>query len=239
MSVPQERRSGAPRIMLLITRAEEERRLETLLEQLRMPILLQCRGRGTAPSEMLDIFGLSGTARQLTAGLLPREDVPEALGLVRRHLGVHRRGQGIALTLPVTGLQAPVLQMLEEEKHRERPETAEEEREGEMRTVQEKTEYALIWTAVASGFGEDVMDAARSAGAKGGTVLKGLRRTDRQAAQPLGFGAQEGQEFVMIVTPREKKAAIMSAICEACGLRSGAHGLVLSLPVEEAVGLEG
>ena len=30
----------------------------------------------------------------------------------------------------------------------------------------------------------------------------------------------------------------MSAICEACGLRSPAHGVVLSLPVEDAIGLE-
>ena len=42
----------------------------------------------------------------------------------------------------------------------------------------------------------------------------------------------------MIVAPREKKGDILSAISAACGLRSEAHGLVLSLPVEDAVGLE-
>ena len=43
----------------------------------------------------------------------------------------------------------------------------------------------------------------------------------------------------MIVAPKAKKSAIMSAICDACGLRTAAHGVVLSLPVEEAIGLEG
>ena len=39
-------------------------------------------------------------------------------------------------------------------------------------------------------------------------------------------------------TPREKKKAVMSAISEACGLRSKAHGIVIALPVDEAIGLE-
>ena len=42
----------------------------------------------------------------------------------------------------------------------------------------------------------------------------------------------------MIVAPKSKKSDIMSAICNACGLRTAAHGVVLSLPVEDAVGLE-
>ena len=236
MAVPQDGARSAPRLLVLITRAEEERRLEGLLADLEIPILFQCRGKGTAPSEMLDIFGLSGTTRQLTAGLLPKERIQEAFALVRRHLSVHQRGRGIALTIPVTGLQAPVLEALGA--GGQSVAGTEEHLEEAMTAMHEKTEYALIWAAVASGFSEDAVDAARAAGAKGGTVLKGRRRNSPQAGQALGLPLQDGQEFVLIVVPKEKKAAIMSAICEACGLRSPAHGVVLSLPVEDAIGLE-
>ena len=235
MSVLQERAASSPRLLVLITRAEDDRRLEELLEELAFPVLYQCRGKGTAPSEMLDIFGLSGTARQLTAGLLPKSAVKEVFAAVRRTLCVHQRGRGIAVTIPVTALQAPVLDLLRDGTASR---GAKESEEGAMAFMGESSGYAVIWASVASGFSDDVVDAARSAGAKGGTVLKGRRRNSERAGQHLGLSVQEGQEFVMIVAPKEKKSAIMSAICSACGLRTAAHGTVLSLPVEDVLGLE-
>ena len=42
----------------------------------------------------------------------------------------------------------------------------------------------------------------------------------------------------MIIIPNHKKAEIMSAISHSCGMKSEAHGVVLSLPVEDVLGLE-
>ena len=42
-----------------------------------------------------------------------------------------------------------------------------------------------------------------------------------------------------MVVPREKKGAIMSAIISACGLSTKAHGVIVSLPVDDVIGLEG
>ena len=54
----------------------------------------------------------------------------------------------------------------------------------------------------------------------------------------LGLSLQEEQELTMIVVPQEKKAAVMVAVSQACGLRTEAHGVVLSVPVDEVMGLE-
>ena len=80
MAALQESNRFAPRMMVFITRLEDEKRLERLLEDLHIPILYQCRGKGTAPSEMLDIFGLSGTTRSLSrwAGSSPSTSGAEA-----------------------------------------------------------------------------------------------------------------------------------------------------------------
>ncbi len=75
-------------------------------------------------------------------------------------------------------------------------------------------------------------------GAKGGTVLKGRRRSAQRVSEHLGISTQDGQDFVLIVVPKEKKSAVMAAISHACGLKTPAHGLVMSLPVDEALGLE-
>ena len=72
----------------------------------------------------------------------------------------------------------------------------------------------------------------------GGTILKGRRQNSERISRKLGISMQEEEEFVVIVTPREKKAAVMNAISDACGLRTDAHGIILSLPVDEVIGLE-
>lgn len=227
-----------PRLLLFITRTEDEKRLEALLDEVHVPIFYQCRGKGTAPSEMLDIFGLSGSVRLITLGILPKFLVPNALKKIGRQLYFHQRGGGIVVTLPVTGLQTPVFQTLNEETRDQLAQQIKERIERDMAEMHEHSNYSMIWVSVANGYSDDVIDAAQAAGAKGGTILKGRRRNSEHVSQHLGISIQDEQDFVLIVVPREKKAAIMSAITAACGLRTPAHGVVFSLPVDEAVGLE-
>lgn len=238
MAASQEEKSLSPRMLIFITRVEDEKKLEETFDARHVPILYQCRGKGTAPSEMLDIFGLSGTTRLLTVGILPRFMVGELFRTAGRQLGFYRRGGGIGLSVPLTGLQSQVFRVLNDEAQSAVEKRIEERIEGDMEEVREKSEYAVVWASVANGYSDDVIDAARAAGARGGTVLKGRRRNSERVSQHLGISMQEGQDFVMIVVPRDKKAAVMAAICASCGLATPAHGVVLSLPVDEVVGLE-
>ncbi len=43
----------------------------------------------------------------------------------------------------------------------------------------------------------------------------------------------------MIIVPKVRKTEVMSAISAACGTQTGAHGVVISLPIDDALGLEG
>ena len=49
MSFPQDAKLAAPRMLLAITRPEEEKKLEAIFDAVHVPILYQCRGQGTAP----------------------------------------------------------------------------------------------------------------------------------------------------------------------------------------------
>ena len=234
MKIPETANRIEPRLVLTVTREEDERGLEELLAELQIPIFYQCRGKGTATSEMLDIFGLSGTTRLITINLVPKFLAGSLLEALERRFSLRRRGTGISLTLPITALQSPVLEMLKEEAAENRPQ---ERRQQDMACSQETGNYTVIWASVACGYADDAVGAARAAGATGGTILKGRRKNTPWASMHLGVCAQEEQEFVMVVVPREQKQAVMSALAGACGLASPAHGLVLSLPVEDAVGL--
>ena len=94
----------------------------------------------------------------------------------------------------------------------------EERVDSDMSDMQTSAGYTAIWVALSNGYSSDAIDAARSAGAMGGTILKGRRQNSKRISQKLGISMQEEEEFVVIVTPREKKAAVMNAISDACGL---------------------
>lgn len=95
----------------------------------------------------------------------------------------------------------------------------------------------LIVAIVNNGYADDVMEAARDAGARGGTILHargaGVEAQDRF----YGITIQSEKEVVLLVVEQENKAAIMKAICAKAGLKQEGRGLVFSLPVEDAVGM--
>ena len=222
-----------PRIVIAITREEDEKKLAEVLDSMNVSISFQLRGKGTAPSEMMDIFGLSGTTRVITFAILAKFQAVPLFEVMRRQLFFHQKGGGIAITVPIIGLQSHVLQMLNEEARAD----VEETMKGDEKEMREKSEYTLICVSVGNGYSDDVIDAARDAGAKGGTIIKGRRRGSERANQLFGISIQEEQEFIMIVVPREKKNEIMSAITKVCGLGTDAHGIVISVPVDDVMGL--
>lgn len=238
MNMPKERECLCPRILMTITRVEDEEKLEKLLKEVHLPIVHQCFGKGTAPTEKLDIFGLSGSCRLITMIFLSRQKGRNLFHIMEQRLDFRKRGGGIALTIPVTGLQNHTLNLLKNEEHSEVENYMEEKINEELSQTESNMEYVIICVSISAGYSDDVIDAARSAGAKGGTVLKGRRRDALQVSPYLGLPNQEGQEFVIIVAPKTKKREIMLSINHSCGLGTDAHGVIVSLPVEDVLGLE-
>ena len=99
--------------------------------------------------------------------------------------------------------------------------------------------YELLITIVNLGFSEEVMDAARQAGARGGTILH-VRGTGSQAeAKFFGITIQPEKELVLIVAPKEHRTPIMQAICQRAGLHTPGSGITFSLPVTAVAGISG
>lgn len=238
MSIPEEEKLSVPRMFIFITRVEDEKKIEGIFDSMHIPISYQCRGQGTAPSEIMDIFGLGGTTRLITVGFLPKFAVKELFEKTGKQIAFHQRGGGIVITIPITGLQSPLLHMLNGESRAMMENRIKERTEDGMEQTREKSGYNVIWVSASAGYSDMVVDTAREAGAKGGTVLRGRRRNSEHVSQKFGISLQDEQDFVMIVVPREKKSEVMAAICSSCGLNTPAHGIVVSLPVDDAIGLE-
>ena len=100
----------------------------------------------------------------------------------------------------------------------------------------EEYNSVLIVTVVDKGNTETVMNAARSVGASGGTVVR-AKGTGAEIAKFFGVSISEEKEMVYIVAKREMRDDIMHAIMENAGTSTEAHGIVFSLPVDKVVGI--
>lgn len=97
--------------------------------------------------------------------------------------------------------------------------------------------YDLIYAIVNRGFADEVMAAAKSAGAFGGTVVNARGTGTNELQQFFGTVIQPEKEIVMILTEREKRNGIMEAICRDAGLSKPGKGVCFSMPVDSVSGI--
>ena len=97
--------------------------------------------------------------------------------------------------------------------------------------------YEMIFCIVNSGFSDTVMDAAKSAGARGGTVIRGRGTADREAEELFHIAIHPEKDIVMIIVPTAIKDAVLHALYDAVGLDSAGQGIAFSVPIDKAVGL--
>ena len=191
-----------------------------------------CLAQGTAGSDILAVLGLDSTDKSFICCLEPDYKVHGLLSLVSERLQLRKPGKGIAFTMPLTGINSSVLQLLQGQNE----EAPREKEEKKMETCGKTTKYDLILSVVNQGYDEDVMDAAKGAGARGGTILHGRKISVADEAKFFGIPIQAEKDIVTILTTHEKKGDIMKAINQACGMATEARGIIFSLPIEDIEG---
>lgn len=100
-----------------------------------------------------------------------------------------------------------------------------------------KDKYQMILCIVNSGFSETVMEAAKDAGARGGTVIHARGTANKEAEQFFHITIQPDKEIVMILVTDGIKDAVLHALYQSAGLKTEGQGIAFSLPVDEVVGL--
>lgn len=97
--------------------------------------------------------------------------------------------------------------------------------------------YRLIVSIVNRGFETAAMDAARGAGATGGTLLNARGAGAREAEKAFGIAVQPEKEVMFILSPEERCAEIMRAIVAKAGLNTAGAGICFTLPVDSVLGV--
>ena len=81
------------------------------------------------------------------------------------------------------------------------------------------------------------MDAARAAGAAGGTVIHAKGTGMEGAERFLGVSLGKEKELILIVSKTADKNKIMRAVMDKAGLSTKAKSIIFSLPVTSTAGM--
>ena len=95
------------------------------------------------------------------------------------------------------------------------------------------TGKVMITVIINSGYADDVMAAARKAGARGGTILNARGTGTAEDVKFFGIVLVPEKEMLMIVTETEKAPAIIEAINKVPHLCEPGGGIVFTTNVEE------
>ncbi len=187
-------------------------------------------GHGTAHKGILSVLGLKDTAKDVVFTFLPSHVAANALRRLSYALDIDRPGKGIAFVLPVGSVAgAATLKMLMGGEDAVRPE--------EEKQMSEKISHELIVAIINKGFSEAVMDAARPAGAGGGTGIHARGAAPQEGSHFFGITIQPEKEMLLIVVDQEHKIPVMQAVTKAAGMQTEGHGIVFSLPVTALMGI--
>ena len=92
--------------------------------------------------------------------------------------------------------------------------------------------FELILCIVNAGYSQNVMEAARSAGARGGTNVRGRGSANPEAEEFFNITIQPDKELVFILVSTKIKDTVLKAVYKNSGLPTEGQGIAFSLPVE-------
>ena len=185
-------------------------------------------GRGTASSELLDVLGLGSTERDVLITLASKSVARRLMRLLKEDRPEGLEAKGLAFDIALTGLNNIVATALERQGQRGENGGAPMEREDK---------NSLIMLMVNQGYTDEVMNTAREAGARGGTVLRARHAADGDVGRFYGISVQEEKEILLIVAAGDTRGAIMETVNKKHGLRTPAGAVILSVPLDHVVRL--
>ncbi|MCI8328696.1 MAG: P-II family nitrogen regulator [Oscillibacter sp.] len=186
-------------------------------------LILGALGRGTATTEVLDYLGLEATEKVVLLLAAPRSS--RLVRKAARELWLDVPGRGILMTVPIASVGGA----------RARDELLQWQAEED--DMEKEITHELIVVITNRGCTDQVMDAARSAGAAGGTTIQAKGTGTKLARKFLGVSLAAEKEMVFILTRIQDRTPIMKAVMAQAGMQTKAQSVAFSMPVTDLAGL--
>jgi len=179
-------------------------------------------GRGTADNRWLKLLELTDIRKEVVLMVCEESVGERALAEIDRVVKFSRPKHGIAFTMPVGAFI------------------------GSGDTYDYKfsvqngggdSMYRAVFVIVDKGKGETVMDVAREAGARGGTIVNARGSGIHETAVFLNMEIEPEKEIVLMLTPVDLTERIVTAVREGLRIDEPGNGIIWVQPVNETYGI--
>lgn len=162
-----------------------------------LPQTVAMLGHGTAAKSMLDLLGIESTEKRIIMTVANSEKTQQFIKDMRQQLYIGIPGHGIVIAIPIKsvggGKTLAYLNNGEQQPARYTPEL--------------NGKYELIVIVANEGRTDQVMNAARAAGATGGTVLHGKGTGSQNPKKFYNVSIASEKEVILMVAQNDRKAA--------------------------------
>lgn len=198
----------------------------SLLHANDVQMTLTMLGKGTATREQLNLYGLEATEKAVVCGVAGSAQTRQIIKSAKRKLFIDIPGNGIMMSIPLKSVGGGrTLAYLTDN-------VTPDDSVPEM-----KFDHELVVVVLNEGYTDPVMNAARSVGAAGGTVLHAKGTGAKKADKFLGVSLADEKEMIFIVSKASEKGKIMKTIAERTGPSTPAGAICFSLPISAVAGL--
>lgn len=209
-------------IKLLVLIFNDEKKLKLIFKKYKLTFNIMTYGMGTASKSLLKYFGLDEVKKNIYFSLIPSNCENNILFDIKNKLKIKEIGKGVGFTISLTSSNKYIKDSLVKE---------------DVDMVKSESSYDLIITIVKEGYSDLVMQAAKKEGCTGGTVIEG-RSLGGTRTIFMDLVLEPEKDLVLNIVPCNIKKNVMESINKSCGIKTPARGLLISLPIDNVVGLE-
>ena len=200
--------------------------MQDIYRKQHLSVVLTNYGRGTATSEHLSLYDLEPSEKAVIGSVATTESMKSLIRAAKKELYIDVPGNGVMMAIPLKSVSGGTSLA-----HLTEGQTI-----GGTRPDM-NFEHELIIVILNEGHADTVMNAARGAGAEGGTVLHAKGTGQETTRRFFGVSIAKEKDLIYILAAAGKKSEIMKRINTDCGPETPPGAICFSLPVSEVCGI--
>lgn len=195
-------------------------------------------GLGTAKNDLYDVFGFGEEKKQIVFSILKDSSWAKARPSLESRFGVSQFSKGLSMFVLLDSVGGVSTYKFLTNRRME-PEIGKGDKPMEENPIIKKDDYEVVFSIVNDGYTDLVMDAAKKAGARGGTILTARGTGNKDIEKFFGVVITPEKQIVMILVPKKIKDAVIAAIYKDVSINNKGQGIAFSFPANDVVGISG
>ena len=219
-------------VVIIVVNDGQASAIVNLLNKANSAVSFITHGEGTAKNDLYDVLGVGEQKKQIIISTLKRKDWVSLASLIEERFSYSRAAKGIAFMIDIDAIASVSTYKFLTDR-REEP----KENERGIYKMENSKKYEVIFAIVNNGYTDLVMNAAKKAGARGGTIINAHGTGNKDIEKFYGVVISPEKQIVMILVPKEIRDAVLEQITLEANIHSKGQGIAFSLPADGVVGL--